>query len=126
MKFLLTGTQAYGPLTSKSDWDIVMLREDSQKLKELLYLLQIEVHRSDHIHPSYEGFYFKFNQHEKVQIIVAGDEVEYLAWIQATNEMRKRHKIVDRRDRISTFQNFFYNALSNIRKKEYEKSKKLF
>lgn len=126
MQFLLTGTRAYGPLTDQSDWDIVMPREDAISLRTLLALLEIEVHRSDHIHPSYEGFYFKFNQHDKVQIIVAGDKVEFKSWARATEEMKKRPKIYDRRDRISAFQQLFYNALSDIRKKEHEKKDKLF
>lgn len=126
MNFLLTGTRAYGPVTEKSDWDVVMLREDAISFKSLLLMLDIEVHRSDHIHPSYEGYYFKFNQHEKVQIIVAGDMVEYEAWSKATKEMKARHKIVDRQDRISTFQTFFYEALSATRRKSIKDKDKLF
>ena len=126
MNFLLTGTRAYGPLTDESDWDIVMLRQDADSLKEFLNLLGIEVHRSDHIHPSYEGFWFKFNDINKVQIIVAFDMVEYMAWAQATKEMKASHKIYNREDRVMTFQRLFYDALSQIRKNEQEKNDKLF
>lgn len=122
MKFLLTGTRAYGPLTEESDWDIVMLRDDAIDLKSLLLILGIQVRDSNHIHPSYEGYYFKFNHIDKVQIIVAYNEIEFQAWSKATEEMKKIENIMDRADRIMTFQRYFYNALSSIR----ERKDKLF
>ena len=104
---LLTGTQAYGPVTEDSDYDVVMLRQDAKAVYNLLILLKVEVTDSRHVDPSYEGFYFKLNELEKVQIIVAGNQREFVAWKQATKQMRKEPQISNRRKRIEHFKGLF-------------------
>lgn len=111
-KLVVTGTQAYGPLAPDSDFDIVLRRRHAKVLREMLDVLGIIVRDSSHIHPSYEGFYFKFNSHPKVQIIVAGSEEEFDSWEKTTKDMKEYSPIPDRRNRIGTFQQLFYGNLS--------------
>lgn len=106
---ILTGTQAYGPVTDSSDFDIVV-EPDNQAgvIVELLTLLKINIKFSKEIDPSYEGFYFPLNQYQKVQIIVPNDYQEYRAWRIATHRMKINHpNIPDRHKRISTFRDIW-------------------
>jgi hypothetical protein len=112
-KLVVTGTQAYGPMTPDSDFDIVLRKRHAKVLREMLDVLGIIVRDSSHIHPSYEGFYFKFNSHPKVQIIVAASEEEFDSWEKTTNDLRKMSPIPERNNRIDTFRQFFYANLSN-------------
>ena len=114
-KLVVTGTQAYGPLTSDSDFDIVLRRRHAKVLREILDVLKIKVWKSNHVHPSYEGYYFRFNHHNKVQIIVAATGDEFKAWSEATDMMKDEPTYSERSTRINIFQNIFYGILSRIR-----------
>lgn len=102
-RVIKTGTQVYGPVSEDSDWDFVTHRECAKALKELLEMLNVEVHSSHHIHPSYEGFYFALEGYKKIQIIVAFDEIEFETWRDTTDWMKDRDPIEDRDERIGTF-----------------------
>lgn len=112
MKFFVTGTQAFGPITENSDFDIVMIHEDALRLLDFLSILKIDVALSNHIDPAYLGFYFKFNHHDKVQIIVARDEIEYDAWTNATDKMKR--DVPNRNERIKMFQSLFNKELLKL------------
>lgn len=113
-KLVVTGTQAYGPLTRDSDFDIVLRRRHAKVLREILDVLKIKVWESNHIHPSYEGYYFRFNHHNKVQIVVAASEEEFEAWNEATDMMKDCLTYSERSTRIDVFRSIFYGVLSRL------------
>jgi len=110
-RVLLTGTRAYGPVTEDSDYDVVMLYQDAKAICNLLMLLNVKMIDSRHIDPAYKGFYFKLNELEKVQIIVADTEQEFAAWKRATERMKKEPPIEDREKRIECFKSLFHILL---------------
>lgn len=107
MKFFITGTQAYGPTTTKSDIDIVMFSNDAESLWKTLNEMgiapfQTEVQKNE----KYGGFYFEVGPLQ-FNIIEATTSDDYRSWFLATERMKKIDPIVDREERLAKFKSFF-------------------
>ena len=113
VKMVITGTQAYGPTSLDSDWDIVMCYWDAEQLKQLLVKENVKIDDSSSINPIYLGFCFNIFG-TKIQIICANNDEDLTAWEKATEAMRKKSPIADRKTRITQFQRF-YNFIKNNR-----------
>lgn len=122
MKFIITGTHAYGPVSPGSDLDIVVLPKGAEQLMAFL---------SEHSIPTYRtpgqdeygdagGFYFNLGRDAvgllledledkytpgciQVNIIIAADEFDFEWWKEQTEKMKKLPPIEDREKRIDTF-----------------------
>jgi len=113
-KVFITGTHAYGPLSENSDFDIVMLHEDALILKQLLSFLDIRYKDNIENDPNYLGYSFKFNQHDKVQVVVAENDKEFNAWKFATNKMKKIKPVEDKEKRKIKFREFYNDYIDNL------------
>lgn len=110
MKFLVTGTAAFGPLTENSDLDIVMTYWESDKLRVILNELGIKYEDYGHINPEYPGIKFKIGE-LTLQIICTVNEEEFDKWFYATECMKGLEPIENREERIKTFQAYFRGEL---------------
>lgn len=106
MKIILTGTQAYGPVTEDSDYDLVMCYWDVDRVRDLLEDAGIEVQENSDINPVYKGFSFKLGS-KTIQFIAANNDEDLDAWKEATRQMMLRELIEDREERIRTFQKLY-------------------
>lgn len=104
MDFLVTGSQAFGPLTADSDLDIVMYLEDAGKLQEWLGSKGIETHQTEvqRESPDYAGYYFNLLG-ILVNIITPRDSLEFEDWQRRTERLRARDPIKDKAERIKEF-----------------------
>ncbi len=103
MKFLVTGTQVYGPTTEKSDIDIVMSISESINLRNELTAHNINVTQSTgQILGGYPGFYFNLGK-IPFNIVVIEDKEEFTCWEKATNALKKLNPIPDKNERIKAF-----------------------
>ena len=106
MKFLVTGTRAYGPTSEDSNLDIVLRQKDAQDLACYLIDSDIDIRRiTDNNHPLYEGFYFHLFGMQ-INIIVVQNEEEFNLWKERTEQMQSISPIHDRQERITMFKNF--------------------
>ncbi len=114
MKFLITGTHAYGPTSENSDLDIVLLHKDVIKIETFLALNKIETYQTE-IQCTYDpgGFYFKIDDIE-INIIIAVSKDDFNAWKTATRMMKKINPIDDRTERIDKFQKYFQDYESYV------------
>lgn len=107
MKFLITGTHAYGPVSPDSDLDIVMMPDGAHLITLFLQVHKIEMYRTpaqDSYGPE-GGFYFNLAT-MRVNIIIVPNEQEYDQWKLGTDRMKEISPIEDREERIGTFQKF--------------------
>ncbi|MGB5217362.1 MAG: hypothetical protein WBN66_03590 [Smithella sp.] len=107
MNFFITGTQAYGPVTTGSDIDIVMFSNDAEALWKILNEMgitpfQTEVQKNE----KYGGFYFKVGPLQ-FNVIEAVTSDDYRSWFWATERMKKIDPIIDRGERLAKFKSFF-------------------
>lgn len=103
MKFIITGTSAYGPQTENSDLDIVVLIEDAKLILNFLTGHNIKTYRT----PGQEqyndsGYYFDLAG-IKINIITAATEDVFRSWKERTQRMKQITPISDRKDRIAVF-----------------------
>ncbi len=106
MKFFITGTHAYGPISPDSDLDIVMMPDDAHLIQLFLLEHGIKMYRTP-AQDSYGlvgGYYFNL-QDMQVNIIIAENEWEYAQWKTRTDKMKALPPIKDREERIATFNN---------------------
>lgn len=107
MKYVITGTQVYGPARDDSDLDIVVLADDVQSINEFIIKHGIEIYQTQK-QKDYDGggFYFELFGIE-VNIIIATDDAELKHWEAATEEMKTIEPIKNREERVITFRKFF-------------------
>jgi hypothetical protein len=109
MEYIVTGTRAYGPVSEDSDLDIVVLRSDSEEIKDFLVKHNIEIYQSENqidydIKTGTGGFYFNILGIQ-INIICANDKDYFEDWKKRTEEMQKIEPIKDREKRIHAFNN---------------------
>jgi hypothetical protein len=103
----LTGSRAYGVATEESDWDVVVLTEETDKIAEMLGDLELEVTIVDE---GYDPPSLRFTvSGYKINIIPVVDGYDYNAWLYATIMMKSRAPVSDRDSRIEAFQNLVSN-----------------
>lgn len=112
MDCIVTGTHAYGPVTDRSDLDIVLKSEDA---RTLYYFL------SDHDIPityTYENTYdsesFYFTLGEIRVNIISVDREDFAWWRQQTELMKRIPPIKKRSERIKTFQTIVEKEWSEL------------
>ncbi len=104
MKYLITGTHAYGPVRLDSDLDIVMMIDDAHLMRLFLITQGIWMYRTS-AQDSYGpigGFYFDLAT-MRVNIIIANNEWEFDEWKWRTERMKGMPDIHDREERIAAF-----------------------
>lgn len=103
MKFIITGTSAYGPQTENSDLDVVVLVEDAQRIQNFLTKHNIETYQTKS-QEQYDdgGFYFDLAGIE-INIITAKTEDALKEWEMRTRRMKQIPPISDREDRVAIF-----------------------
>ena len=108
MKFIVTGTHAYGELSLNSDLDIVMLRGYAELLIGFLKDHNIEVYRTEaqEEYKEHGGFYFDLDRMQ-INIIIAKDKIDLDRWKYSTKKMREMPPIKNRQKRIDTFNSLY-------------------
>jgi len=107
IKFALTGTQVYGPVTASSDVDIVMLFTDAKTISDILESHDIPIYQNEKMREgNYTGFYFDIGV-VTINIICVDDERGLRQWKDATDEMLTHPVIEDKEKRKKTFQEIF-------------------
>ena len=103
MKYFITGTHAYGPITEDSDLDIVMLIEDAEQIRDFVGKHFIGAYQTTRQQDYPQGgFYFDLLG-IKINIIMAIDEAEFAKWNKRTERMKEFEPIADRQQRIDFF-----------------------
>lgn len=103
MKFIITGTSAYGPQTENSDLDIVVLIEDAKLILNFLTEHGIKTYRTPaQIQYDDSGYYFNLVG-IKINIITAATEDVFRSWKERTQRMKQIAPIPDREDRVAVF-----------------------
>ena len=103
MKYFITGTHAYGPVTKDSDLDIVLVQDDAIDLFLFLKQKGIEPYKTKK-QEGYKGASFYFDLLGiKINIIIAIDEAEFAEWKEKTERMKEFEPIKDRQQRIDVF-----------------------
>jgi len=114
-KVLLTGSRVYGPVTENSDIDVVLFKTEANKLLNRVTLLGLNPEvLSDYGDAS--SFKFVIDGLPPINIIVVEDEVDWLKWEFATNEMKALEPIVDRNERLQMFHFFQMEGLDRALK----------
>ncbi len=110
MKFIITGTHAYGPVSENSDLDIVMHDLDGQELARFLVENDIQVTASKgKTEFEYDGYSFVLGgifvgrTGIKINIIQVHTEAEFQDWNRRTAKMKKLLPIKDREERLKKF-----------------------
>ncbi len=103
MKYFITGTHAYGPVTEDSDLDIVMLKDDAEQIRSFIQKHHIATYQTEK-QEAYDngGFYFDLLG-IKINIIIAIDEADFAEWKEKTERMKEFEPIKDRQQRIDFF-----------------------
>ena len=104
MKFLITGTHAYGPVSPNSDLDIVMMVDDVHLMKLFLIAQGIEMYQTpaqDSYGP-FGGFYFDLAS-MRVNIIITNNDREFEEWGWRTERMKGMPAVHDREERVAIF-----------------------
>jgi hypothetical protein len=105
-KFIVTGTQVYGPAGKDSDLDIVMRSDYASGLEAELIKLGIEIEYSEEqMNLNYPGFYFSLGK-INFNIIVVDTNKEMEDWERATTKMLDHLPIKDREKRVEIFQKY--------------------
>ena len=103
MKYFITGTHAYGPVTKDSDLDIVLVQDDALDLFEFLGRKGVEPYRTKG-QEGYKGGSFYFDLMSiKINIVVAANEDDFYIWKKKTERMKTFEPIEDRQQRIDFF-----------------------
>ena len=102
LKYLITGSNIYGPKTNSSDIDLVLMETDSEELRDFLEKHKIAIFETD---PGYEdnGFYF-FLKNLVINIITCDSEKDFDWWIDRTEFMKTLPSIEDKKERLKLFQ----------------------
>src|SRR4030043_207353 len=104
IKFLVTGTAAYGPQTENSDLDIVVSAEEGKKIESFLTSHNINAYRTER-QEEYKkktgasGFYFALGCIKVNMILTPNME----PWEKGTAHMKKLKPISNREERIAEF-----------------------
>jgi len=117
LRFFVTGTHAYGPLTEGSDLDLVLLPSDSLMLKEHLTELGISIRESSEGYIDGNSFYFEVGG-LSVNIITVQNGREYYLWEFRTGLMKQLGPIADKSTRIRIFRALFPDHGGKILKSE--------
>ena len=104
LRYLLTGTHAYGPATEDSDLDIVMNYDGANSLAKFCKRHDIEIYKTEgqDEYGDAGGFYFDLG-FIKVNVIIAGPDRSFEEWKRLTDKMKKIEPIHDRKRRILVF-----------------------
>jgi hypothetical protein len=107
LRFLITGTHAYGPVRAESDLDIVVMRQDVHEIMDFLIERGIDMYQTD-AQEDYNdgGFYFDF-AFIRVNIIIAHDETDFMVWAFKTERMKNTPAIENREARLEKFNTLF-------------------
>ena len=103
MKYFVTGTHAYGPVTNESDLDIAMMQDEVTEILAFADKHFIPIEQTEH-QKEYEngGFYLNIGN-IKMNIIVMNDQEEFNAWYKRTERLKTFEPIEDREQRITFF-----------------------
>ena len=104
-QIIKTGSQVYGVYTPNSDKDFVVRKKEAKFLRDFFILLNVQMWDVSNTE-GYGGFYVQIGL-QKINIVVAKDAKEFVAWVYATNEMLKLDPIKDKKIRTKTFQKFW-------------------
>lgn len=100
--FFISGTCAYGPMTTgKSDLDIVLIMDDAAALEAWLAVMSIPVNREIGF-MSFKFFLFRIG----INIIVTPTPEVNKTWRRRTEAMKKIEPIKDRTERLLKFRSF--------------------
>lgn len=113
-RICLTGSYVYGPVTKKSDLDIVVYEQDAEFIKTFLHQKNIEFYyvnseKEEDYPEEVSSFYFEVSGLPRINIIVVTSQVEMDSWIHATKEMVAIPVIEDRSVRLSFFHALLYS-----------------
>lgn len=113
IKFIVTGTHAYGPVRLESDLDIVILAKDLPGMYEWLSSNQIQWYKTE-AQALYvdSGFYFDMGGIQ-VNIVVAKDEEEFNLWRVRTDFMKTLKPIEDKVARREMFNSGTFDSVNN-------------
>jgi hypothetical protein len=109
----MTGTRAYGPVRSKSDYDFVVPLWLMPTIEQVLKKENIKMELNSEINENYKGIKFSFGGIE-INIIVAANLEELECWKVATDKMTSLLPIHDREERIKTFRKFYNDENKKI------------
>lgn len=101
-KMLLTGTQVFGPATTESDIDIVMLWQEAEKLTMELRKYNITYSHSKSQNLDYLGFNFNLGI-LKLHVIVVSNKKEIEQYEYATKALSALPPIQDKKERHALF-----------------------
>jgi hypothetical protein len=107
IEFFITGSQAYGPVTTSSDLDIVVNQPGWYFISAILQVLGIptrKVNESDTYDASLPSFYFNLGS-LKINIIGLEGE-EFDLWKYRTEMMKSLPPIMDKKSRVDIFKSF--------------------
>ena len=107
LKFIVTGTHAYGPARPDSDLDIVVRKSDIQVILDYLTGHNIKIHQTD-AQEEYRdgGFYFNI-AFIKINVIIAVNDTDFMLWAGKTERMKKLPAIENRERRKELFNSIF-------------------
>lgn len=107
LKFIVTGTHAYGPARAESDLDIVVRKEHIPAILDYLKNHNIETYKTE-AQEEYQdsGFYFNI-AFIKINVIVAMTDVDFMLWAGKTERMKKLPAIENRERRKELFNSIF-------------------
>jgi len=107
MDLIVTGTAAYGPFDpDSSDLDIVLYREDAEKLTDHLHDHKIQTYNPETMWLYNNGGYYFNLKSIRFNIIVAEDEEDFNEWKRRTKAMKKIDPIKNRDERVEKFKSF--------------------
>jgi hypothetical protein len=108
LKFIVTGTHAYGPARAESDLDIVVRRKDIPAILDYLKNHNIETYQTE-AQEEYQdgGFYFNI-AFIQINVIVAMTDTHFMLWAGKTERMKKLPAIENRERRKELF-NYIFN-----------------
>jgi hypothetical protein len=114
MKFLLTGTSVYGPLSADSDIDIVLMQEDGLKLEKYFIKTGTELSPCG-LRQDYQGFNVHIPGMPKINIIFCENAMHFECWRYATEQMKQSAVIPDKQDRIRLFITFWDERMKRLK-----------
>ena len=122
-RITLTGTHVYGPATSESDIDIIMLLHEAQEFAQALAAQGIDIYRTDSQvkYGAAGGFYYDIGI-LKFNIIIAESMYDLLIWKITTDKMKRVEPIHDRTERLIHFQSLFMQTENEFTHAAFEEA----
>ena len=102
-KYIVTGTSVYGPQTSDSDIDIVVLPQEAKEIQRELTDKKIYRTEAQEDYGDLGGFYFMLGG-LTFNIIIAANKEEFELWERRTERMKGFSPYEERAERHFVFQ----------------------